>query len=196
MGMLVAFLLYPAVFWIIATLSILVFFYDVSNDKNAYSVLPLSVLITLAILKWSSFSAILSFIANNPVIIISGIGLYFVLGTLWATFKWYLYVKKEANEINDFINSKASKEIAADEMSKRSYYGISKERLLETNFMAAAPQASKHKGKITSWIAFWVPSAIWSLINDPIRKIVNGIYDSIKGIFQNISNSIFKSAIK
>jgi hypothetical protein len=54
------------------------------------------------------------------------------------------------------------------------------------------PIAAKHKSKITQWIAFWPISGLWTLINDPIRKLVNVIFSRIKNTFQRLSNHIFK----
>lgn len=53
------------------------------------------------------------------------------------------------------------------------------------------PLAVKHKSRITQWIAFWPISATWTIINDPVRKIVNGIFNRIKGVFQRISDNMF-----
>lgn len=53
------------------------------------------------------------------------------------------------------------------------------------------PEASKHKAAITEWIAFWPISFAWTMLNDPVRKIVNYIFSRIKGTFQRMSDSMF-----
>jgi len=53
------------------------------------------------------------------------------------------------------------------------------------------PMASKHKTSITEWIAFWPISFVWTMINDPVRKIVNYIFSRIKNLFQRMSDSMF-----
>lgn len=53
------------------------------------------------------------------------------------------------------------------------------------------PLASKHKSSITQWIAFWPVSLTWTLINDPVRKVANYIFNKIKGTFQRISDAMF-----
>jgi hypothetical protein len=54
------------------------------------------------------------------------------------------------------------------------------------------PQATKHKAAITEWIAFWPMSLTWTMLNDPIRKIVNYLFSRIKGKFQNMSDTMFR----
>ncbi len=55
------------------------------------------------------------------------------------------------------------------------------------------PMASENKALITSWISHWPISALWTLINDPIKKLLNFIFNQIKSVFQKMSNRIFRS---
>jgi hypothetical protein len=56
---------------------------------------------------------------------------------------------------------------------------------------AIKPEAAKHKAAITEWIAFWPMSLTWTVLNDPVRKIVNYIFSRIKGTFQKMSDKMF-----
>jgi hypothetical protein len=53
------------------------------------------------------------------------------------------------------------------------------------------PLATEHKSSITQWIAFWPVSLIWTMINDPVAKIINWIFECYKGTFQMISDKMF-----
>jgi len=53
------------------------------------------------------------------------------------------------------------------------------------------PLAMQHKSSITQWIMFWPVSFVWTIINDPVRKIANYIFSRIKGTFQKMSDSMF-----
>lgn len=55
------------------------------------------------------------------------------------------------------------------------------------------PQANNHKALITTWITHWPVSLVWTLINDPIKKLINHIFESIKSVFQRISDKVFES---
>jgi hypothetical protein len=53
------------------------------------------------------------------------------------------------------------------------------------------PLSMQHKSSITQWIMFWPVSFVWTIINDPVRKIANYIFSRIKGTFQKMSDSMF-----
>lgn len=55
------------------------------------------------------------------------------------------------------------------------------------------PQITKCKALVVSWIMHWPASLVWTLINDPIKKIINYIFKFIKSTFQKISDKMFKS---
>ncbi len=54
-----------------------------------------------------------------------------------------------------------------------------------------APAAAQHKSSITQWIMFWPISFVWTIINDPVRKIANYIFSRIKNTFQRMSDAMF-----
>ena len=58
------------------------------------------------------------------------------------------------------------------------------------------PVANQNKSKIISWISHWPISMIWTLLNDPIKKMLNYIFECIKNIFQKMSNRIFKQTMQ
>lgn len=53
------------------------------------------------------------------------------------------------------------------------------------------PAASKFKEKITTWILWWPTSAFWTILNDPLVKLANAIYDKFQGIYTRIANKAF-----
>ena len=56
------------------------------------------------------------------------------------------------------------------------------------------PKAHDHKGDILMWMTYWPFSSLWTLINDPIRKIFRTIYTNIASSLQAISDRMFKTA--
>lgn len=55
------------------------------------------------------------------------------------------------------------------------------------------PQANNYKALITTWITHWPVSLAWTLINDPIKKLINYIFEAIKSLFQKVSDKVFES---
>jgi hypothetical protein len=57
------------------------------------------------------------------------------------------------------------------------------------------PQAREHKSDIMLWMTYWPFSCLWTIINDPIRKIFRTIYTHIATSLQKISDRMFKGAM-
>ena len=150
---------------------------------------------SLFIVEYGSFSGVYHAIKANPMIVGIALLTYMIVGTAWSTFKWYLYVGKVADNIKETIDN-IGREKAAEKLSYYDNGDKNTQKILDTNFMCLAPDVKKHKHKITTWILLWVPSATWFILNDPLRRTANWIYDRVKGIFQSISDKVFKSAFK
>ncbi len=58
-------------------------------------------------------------------------------------------------------------------------------------FMLKRPKLSNHKGRIMAWIAYWPFSMAYTLLNDPVRKIVRLIYHRMQGVYESISARVW-----
>jgi energy-coupling factor transporter transmembrane protein EcfT len=56
---------------------------------------------------------------------------------------------------------------------------------------AVKPQASAHKSSITRWIMCWPLSFAWTMLNDPLRKIADSIFNHLRSVFQRMSDKMF-----
>jgi hypothetical protein len=54
------------------------------------------------------------------------------------------------------------------------------------------PLAYDNKSKIVAWICYWPFSLIGTLINDPLRRLVNFCFAKLKATYQKMSDSVFK----
>lgn len=147
---------------------------------------------------------------NNPLIILKYLGIYLGLGIIWSFCKWYFFLKnvsadyQELKEItiNQHGNLEPNMLQAKIYETYRSIYSYSDKTKLKIEsgvnhtYNLIIPQAKEYKALITSWITHWPISLVWTLINDPIKKLINHIFSYIQGIFQQMSNAIFKSAMK
>jgi len=133
--------------------------------------------------------------------LITYLSLYFVVGIIWSFLKWFFFLKEVKNKYNttrdEYSKIKDTnspnflenlRQYINEKMYKYSYdFNISYDGKM------TYPQASENKARITTWIAHWPLSMIWTLINDPVRKVLNYIFNQFKGIYQKMSNYIFGS---
>jgi hypothetical protein len=105
------------------------------------------------------------------------VGIYIVLGVLWSFAKWWLFLRNQRDAFRLIVkNAKSVNNI------KSSFFIV--------------PQASQNKSKIVAWMAYFPFSFVGTLLNDPIRKLFNSIFNQFKNLYQRMANSIFAEDIK
>lgn len=134
----------------------------------------LSVLAMGLILQLYSGVSIVGYVIHNPSSIFYLGAFYLVLGTAWSFFKWYLHCRDERKRFDEWIE---------EEKKGTQRYG--------PGSRPEKPLASVNKARITGWMTFWPWSLVWFIINDPVRRAFNAIYDRLQGIYQRISDSAF-----
>lgn len=134
-----------------------------------------------------------SLIADHPLagaLVIVG---YFLVGGLWAIWKWWFFVRAKLRDYRT----------ARDEFLKRQNATIMTEDLLSKWQQSmpydyrrgsefGRPRAAKEKGRIMTWMCYWPWSFVWTIVNDPIKRAFRAIYDAIQGILETISKRAFR----
>lgn len=159
-------------FWILFGIWALVLFISVENDSPAYATLA-TIIFFVLFGFWGVLpggGSLLSLLAANPVLIIGLAVGFFALGTVWAVIKWWFYVRNLAEKRRDQIAR----------YGKESGYNTIRKPLVRDN-----------KSRIMTWMCFWPFSFIWTMINDPVRRIFTAIYMRIKDRLQKISDDAF-----
>ena len=125
---------------------------------------------------------------------------------MYCVGKWYLYVHAEKRRYRDARREFLKKhDIKGDDIPKnlmleweeflaRWYddeFGIRYEGPVCVN-----PQVNNNKRKVFMWIVYWPWSAIWTIIDDPVKRLVRAIYHRIKGFMQWISDRAFADTRK
>lgn len=111
---------------------------------------------------------IVPWILHNPISVLWLFIGYLVVGTGYSVIKWTLYVYNKVAEFKE--------------------YGGNATSSIWTRYK---PYVSENKERILGWMVFWPFSAAWTLINDPIRKSFNFIYNHISNFLQSISDRAF-----
>lgn len=184
-------------FWTLLVVSSFVLLFCV--EKNHGGPATVTVIATLCLLNWFGQIPVFSYILKNPLVILPGVFGYFLIGAFWSIVKWFFYVKDQREKYDslkeNFIKQNSLSILVNEPIpdkfkelwtkSINGYYGESYR--LEIN-----PKVSNYKTQIFLWIAYWPLSFIWTIINDPVRKITNRIYNNIHTWLQSISDRYFK----
>lgn len=57
-----------------------------------------------------------------------------------------------------------------------------------------APRVDSNKSRIIGWMLYWPISAAWTILNDPLYRLFESIYNFIGSGLQKIANKIYASA--
>ncbi len=89
---------------------------------------------------------------------------YALLGVIWSFIKWYMYLV-------DIRMQRGTNKVAADKDKNIARY---------------------NKSTIMSWMCYWPLSMLWTLINNPIKRFFNYIFESISGSYQRLADRVLK----
>lgn len=64
---------------------------------------------------------------------------------------------------------------------------LTRERIIEV----VMPKADRMKSKVIRWIIYWPTSLIWMVINNPVYRIGNFIYQKVRGRLGRITERMF-----
>ncbi len=164
-------------------------------EAEWFGTATLSLIATLGICTWLNYVSVFSFVKEHAVNLLEGIIAYVVLGVAWSFLRWFLlnlgfkfeFRKAKENFINQLGLPKGSN-VPEDKMeafrSEIRYMEFSGYRL------DTKPKAAKSKSKIVGWGAFWPCSVIGYVLNDPIRRLFNALFELLKGSYQRITDSL------
>lgn len=155
--------------WPFALGTFVVFSALTENSHSGFATLLLTVILG-GLQLFTSYQPI-SFIVAEPAKALWFIGGYIIIGFIYMFVKWA------------FVAHRAS--IFHKENQKQSYY-------YNGNLKAIPFVVKQWKSEILTWFAYWPFSAAWTLLNDPIRLILEEVYAWSSKRLQSISDSFFK----
>ena len=127
----------------------------------------------------------------------------FVVGVLWAFFKWWRKVENLAQKCKEFKyeflrkNNITDNSIPAEHMEDwhvwiqtKSDHTMYELKINSTGIVP--PHPNDYKEEIYLWIFFWPWSMLWFIFDEPVRKLFRALYRGIRGSLVAISENSFK----
>jgi hypothetical protein len=131
---------------------------------------------TLFVLNGLGLPALFRWVIEHPVLTVTYVLIYIAIGAAWSVVKWWF---AETNRLREFKEN-----FARD-------YGINPEKYAE-QLARAKSNPVRYKSDITFWISFWPLSAVYTLLNDPVRRAARRIYAELQGVYQRITDHVWK----
>ena len=155
---------------------------------------------------WFGLPSLLEFVKDHGLWTLAYAGAYVVVGIVWSFVKWFSYLMsfrdafrkvKEGFLTSKNLDPKVSvPDNMRDEFQKWSQSNARRGQHRDELWYMERPRAAKNKSRITAWAAFWPFSFIGTLLNDPVRRIVNFLFEQFKGLYQKMSDRIFAKDVE
>lgn len=160
-----SFLLFGSVwFWLVVAVAIILLM--VATEKGSGTGATVTFVVAIALLFFFGnkvpISEFFSYAMGHSWLTLSVIVAYFILGTCWAILKWYFFLIDERDRKQE-----------------------------ENPNFVYVPKVSEYKGKILLWMFYWPCSAIWTVLDHPIKRVFLFIYGRIKNRMQGMADKIF-----
>ena len=168
---------------------------------------------TIALLTlFGSGTTIWNWIIEHPRTICWSVLGYIIAGAFWGVIKWYFYctnIKDEYNDIKrDWLQGKQieGEKIPKDRLQDWKVYLFSyhdnwiKREEVKTPApsereykytLTCKPKVWENKGRVTRWMAYWIFSLIWTLLDDIVIKIFHHIQRCLTGLMNRITDFVF-----
>jgi hypothetical protein len=174
-------------FWVLLLIETIILCACVEYEAGVWSVISL-VVAGFLVKTFGNFD-VFSWVYNNPWMFAQYVGYYFVVGTFYCILKWWSWAKNEREKYDErkkaFLKHRKISDGKIPENLKLDW-----ERCSHTE-MDGEEKVANSKWKIYMWIVYWPWSGLWTLIHDPIKRILKFIYRQIKGLLKNIYDRQF-----
>ena len=195
-------------FWLLVAITLLVILCDTSSDDCGFSAFALFVSVVLFTLFGSG--GILTAIALHPLTILSGLGIYLVIGTIWGVCKWYLFVSRMALDYDNLKRKWLQSCGMADPgpnaavppvrlqdwceyaTSRTTFISASRGENNARTFTIKVPSLFNYSSQWISWVAYWPISMFWSAFHDMLLQMFERLRNLMSGLTQRIANFVFR----
>ncbi len=144
----------------------------------------------------------------NPLLWLKWAALYLVIGVVWSVIKWFSFLHKQKDILNnlkeDCVETEGiglvDKKVSDSDwptfvkfLKDHSYAPNGHDKIKKR--ADVVPTVKGRFGDLTRWIIWWPMSAFWTILNDPLRRVAEAIVRALKGIYTNMANAVFSSEI-
>ena len=183
-------------------------FVTASVEKERFGGATFGTILVIGLLHMSGLVNVIALFAN-PLYLVISILAYIAIGMFWGVGKWRSYLGKRRREILDAVEAcrasyfkeverqidYAKRAVEKDDSDKnRKSLEDAIAQNSEASFQSAVkekygkqlPTVKESLGRVTGWSIYWVPSVIWFVIDEPVRRIFTTVIRAIGGWLEAI----------
>lgn len=164
-------------FWIafVGVSGLIIFFLesaldDLNKDDGGGWKSTLTVLGFVGAYWWLGDSAdllsIIQYIKTNTVGFLTWVGAYVLIGLIWSVVKWYFFL----------LNARDK--------------AVEKHNDGDVLYDYELPTAAKNKARIITWMSYFPFSMLWTVINEPFKRLYNFLYARFVSVFERLEKFV------
>lgn len=150
--------------------------------------------------------SLVEFLRGHGVWLLAYVGAYVGVGIGWSFVKWFSYLMSFRDAFRE------QKDLFCKKVGLDSSLPVPEDRMKEFEehlshvswnnnhrsqlFSRERPRATRNKARITAWAAFWPFSFLGTLLNDPVRRLINFLFNQFKALYQKMSDWVFRKDIE
>lgn len=156
----------------------------IASEKRAPFWGATGALLLVMILEFTTDIKAFTYAFDHPVNALMIIVAYVIFGNGYAVAKWRSFIRL----VNEQIQDAALENNGAVDLA-RNPVTVAGHRINKVPLQVRA-----YKADFMTWALFWPMSFVWTVINDPIRRLYNAIYNALASRLQRMSDDMFKDA--
>lgn len=170
-----------------------------ADEENWWAGLLSVALIGLFAFTMSRWGEIMTMLNVTSILYAAGtFAAYSVVGIVWAVFKWFLFTRDLSIKLKVWLETNMTSTdmdtlTPAAKIKRIGEYRKSFPEHVEyvdtTDKFTVT--ASRHKPRITKWIALWPLNVVYTLVEDFLLRLWENLYEFFSGVFQRISDRMF-----
>ena len=135
---------------------------------------------------------------------------YVILGIAWSFLKWFSALRVfrdqfreaklaffKANGLEGLLDTAPIPDDKQEDFKKymEHNYRYNYGRIASLSTLER-PKATKNKSRITAWMCFWPFSFIGTVLNDPVRRLFNFLFNYFKALYQQLADRVFAKDVE
>lgn len=159
---------------------------EIDDTEAAFGWTTVCFAATIGLLIWlSEVNAFSWLVANGKTVVYWGAA-YLGVGVVWGVAKWFFYLMRVRDKLVEY---RAQNDITGA-MTLEQQTAFRRANYISSP--SIPPEVKDSKGRVIFWMIYWPFSAPWTLINEPVARFFNFVYNRIAGMLQGMSDRLFK----
>lgn len=192
-------------FWVLVA-ALLVAVTIFTENENGWLAF-LSVALFLSVIQFLGNADWLGYVWHHPHYILGGVLVYYVAGVVYSVVRWKVFCDNRREEYDeakaDFLDqikvkytNAATATIPVEKVADWKRYLDQRFGRAKAEEFQTGVKFRNHSGLCGTWATYWPCSMFWTLLNDPLRKMLKHTMNQLKGVYESIASRSWQGVDK